>query len=128
MVRVLHVDPDPVARAGLARRIVRMEGIELVGSVGDADEARDVLEHGGSDVVLVDLHLRQTEECRLCQELRALTDVPVIAHVSFMTEERWQRLSAAGASAYLLRRIDTDRFRLELTRLATGTDGTRQGA
>jgi DNA-binding NarL/FixJ family response regulator len=118
VVRVLLVDSDAEARGGLVRRIERIAGIELVGAAGDADGARALLDSNTPDVVLADLHRRDAQEEQLCRELRRLTRAPLVVLASFMTPDRWEQVKAAGATAYLLKHIDTDQLGRELEGLA----------
>ena len=114
-VRVLLVDVEDEARAGLAQRLRRIEGIELVGAARDTPEAaRLLLEAKEVDVVLVDVHHADGSEVALCQELRALVSSPLVALASFMTPERWKPLERAGVNDCLLKHVDTDRLGREL--------------
>jgi DNA-binding NarL/FixJ family response regulator len=112
--RVLLVDADAQARAGLAQRLGRIRDIDLVGAAGDVDEASRLLDGNHVDLVLVDLHQQNGSEIALCQGLRPLIEGPLVALASFMTPERWEPLERAGVNDCLLKRVDTGRLGREL--------------
>jgi two-component system response regulator CitB len=118
MVRVLLVDDDAEALSSLSRLIQRMPDVELIGGAAGVSEARELLRGTAPDVVLVDLHRRQDGEEQLCRDVTLLTDAPVVVLASFMTPERWDRVRAAGATRYLLKRIGTEHLGRELQRFA----------
>ena len=120
-VSVLLIDNEDDARAALADRLLRLPGVELVAAVRDEREAGSALRQAEPDVLLVDLHSRHGEGdgVRLCSELRSMASEPLLVLTSFMTDERWQRLQAAGATSYLLKRVDGGH--LERTLLLMGT-------
>ena len=115
--RVLLVDVEDEARTGLAQRLRRIEGVELVGAARDTSEATRLVDGNEIDVVLVDLHQRDGSEVALCQELRTLVPAPLVALASFMTPERWAPLERAGVNDCLLKHVDTDRLGRELLRV-----------
>ncbi|MEX2159854.1 MAG: response regulator [Dehalococcoidia bacterium] len=116
-IRVLLVDEDSKTRAAIADRIGRMEGMELAGAAGDVQGVRDLLHSAQTDVILLDLHQYDGQDGGVCRSIRALTDLPVIVLASFMTVERWQEASAAGATAYVLKNIDTEQLSREIKEL-----------
>ncbi len=113
-VRVLLVDANDESRAGLAQRLRRTRGIELIGEAHDAAEAAQVLAHSEPDVVLVDLH-----------GWDRLVSAPLAVLGSFMTPERWEELRQAGATDFLLRHVDTNRLGRALAKL--GMQSRRPG-
>ena len=115
--RVLLVDVEDEARAGLAQRLRRIEGVELVGAARDVTEVTRLLDGKEVDVVLVDLHQRDGSEAALCRELHRLVPAPLVALASFMTPERWAPLERAGVNDCLLKHVDTDRLGRELLRV-----------
>ena len=119
-VRVLLVDNHESARVALAERLRRDGRLELVGAVAGTEEAQRVLDGTPVDVVLLDLHTRRHDGAGECRMLRALTDAPLVLLVSFMTPEHWEELRQAGASAHLLKHIDTQKLSGEIARLASG--------
>ena len=120
-VSVLLIDNEDDARATLAERLLRFRDVQLVGAVRDEREAGSALSRAEPDVLLVDLHSRHGEGdgVRLCSELRKMALEPLLVLTSFMTDERWQRLKAAGVTSYLLKRVDSERLERQLVLMGT---------
>ncbi len=125
-VRVLLVDDHDDARTTLARRLSRDRRLELIGAAASLKDAANLLPDAQPDIVLLDMHGLGQHGVDACRTLRSLTDAPVVAFASFMTPELWAAAREAGAVAYLLKHIDTERISRELVRLAErhrgGTD------
>lgn len=115
-VRILLFDDEDVARVGLATRLNRLPGLEVIASVRDEHEAADVLTQQEADVVLVDLHSHsgEGEGPAMCARLREMVSAPLVVLTSFMTPERWGELEAAGVDRYLLKRVDSEALEREL--------------
>lgn len=118
--RLLLIDNDESSRVTLSNRLQRADELRLMGAAGDLADASAILAQSKADVVLVNLHRREGdgEEIDFCRELCRLSDVPVIALVSFMTPERWSKVQQAGVAAYVLKLVDSERLAGELVRLA----------
>ena len=56
-IRVVVVDDHPVVRDGTAALLAAQDGIEIAGTAGSIEEARQVLATVASDVVLLDIRL-----------------------------------------------------------------------
>ena len=56
-IRVVVVDDHPVVRDGTAALLAAQDGIEVAGTAGSIDEARQVLAAVAADVVLLDIRL-----------------------------------------------------------------------
>ena len=56
-IRVVVVDDHPVVRDGTAALLAAQDGIEVAGTAGSIDEARQVLATVAADVVLLDIRL-----------------------------------------------------------------------
>ena len=115
--RVLLVDANDDSRAGLAERLRRMRGLELVGQACDAADAAQIIGRTEADVVLIDLHGVDDAPADLCRALRSLIPAPLAVLASFMTPPRWEQLQEAGATQYLLKQVDTDGLRRALHEL-----------
>ena len=57
VVRVAVVDDHPVVRDGTAALLARQPGIEVAGTAGSLEEARELLSGAEVDVVLLDIRL-----------------------------------------------------------------------
>jgi len=121
-VSVLLIDDEDDARATIADRLRRFQSVALVGAVRDVRKAARALTNADPDVLLVDLHSRQREDdgVELCGELRRMACAPLVVLVSFIANERWQRLRAAGVTRCLLKRIDSGCLEREL--MLAGTE------
>lgn len=122
MLRLLLVDEGAAAGPGLWRRLARTARLDLVGSASTIEEARGLLQRASVDVVLVDSYSSPDDFGR-CRELRALTDVPIVVLASIMTPQRWSEARRAGASAYVLKTIDTSALVRELERISDDHNG-----
>ena len=84
MTRVLVVDDHPLFRDGLAGMIATLSDVELVGSVGSAEEALAELHQTAPDVILMDLNLpgvSGVEATRRALEIAPSTAILVISMV-----------------------------------------------
>jgi two-component system response regulator (stage 0 sporulation protein A) len=126
-VRVLLIDKEDEARTALAERLGRLRGLDLVGAARNEQEVAQTLTNAQPDILLVDLHSGDLDGdgVRLCSELRKLASVPLVVLTSFMTNERWQRLRAAGVTQCLLKQVDSERLERELVRAGTAHGSDR---
>jgi DNA-binding response OmpR family regulator len=73
---VLVVDDEPIVRNVVVRYLQR-EGYETL-EAGDGDSARELLERGQAELVVLDLMLPGTDGLALCRWIRSRSDLPVI--------------------------------------------------
>lgn len=102
--RVLVVDDHPVYRDGLITALAPVTAIEVVGSVGDGEEAVAAVGRLAPDVVLMDLHMPGTNGIESTRRITA--DHPGVAVlVLTMLEDDGSLYAAmrAGARGYLLK-------------------------
>jgi DNA-binding NarL/FixJ family response regulator len=108
-LRVLLVDDHEVVRRGLRALLEAQDGIEVVGEV---DTAADVVRQVGfnsPDVVVMDVRLPDGSGVEATRKVRQrFPDVAVLILSSFADEEALMSSIEAGASGYLLKRIDTE--------------------
>jgi DNA-binding NarL/FixJ family response regulator len=108
-LRVLLVDDHEVVRRGLRALLDAQDGIEVVGEV---DTAADVVRQVGfnsPDVVVMDVRLPDGSGVEATRRVRQrYPDVAVLILSSFADEEALMSSIEAGASGYLLKRIDTE--------------------
>jgi len=119
--RVFLIDGHDDARDALAERLLRSQGLELVGAADSVERAAELLGAAQPDVVLLDVpaHDGGVETCRA---VRKLTDRPIIISTTFLTPELWAAARAAGATDYILKQIDSGRLGREIERIASGGD------
>ncbi len=108
-LRILLVDDHEVVRRGLRALLEAQDGIEVVGEV---DTAADVVRQVGfnsPDVVVMDVRLPDGSGVEATRKVRQrFPDVAVLILSSFADEEALMSSIEAGASGYLLKRIDTE--------------------
>jgi DNA-binding response OmpR family regulator len=76
MATVLVVDDEPIVREVVVRYLAR-EGHRTL-EAGDGDGARDAIESGAPDLVVLDVMLPGTDGLELCRWIRSSSDLPVI--------------------------------------------------
>ena len=76
MATVLVVDDEPIVREVVVRYL-QHEGYETL-EAGDGDRARELLEAGPPDLVVLDIMLPGPDGLSLCRWIRARSDLPVI--------------------------------------------------
>ena len=112
MRATLLVVEDNRLNLQLVRDILEYRGhqVEFATTV---QEARDRLQSGRPDLVLLDIQLPGGGGEQLLQEIRrsaALGDLPVIAMTALAMEGDRERLLSAGFDGYLSKPIDTRTF------------------
>lgn len=107
-IRVAIVEDDP-AQLALAAKILRSDGLEVVGAWENARAALYGLASRTADVVVVDLQLPDLPGAELTKEIAAMDRSPAIV-VLTAHGERAVALEAlkAGASGYLLKGAPED--------------------
>ncbi len=117
-VRVLLVDAHEEARQSLVRRLESDGRVTVAAHVSTVEEAGVVVRGAQCDLALMNVQSHDNESITRCQELRRLTEIPLIVLASFMTFEHWQALSQAGAADYLLKNANSQRLCSAIVRLA----------
>jgi DNA-binding NarL/FixJ family response regulator len=106
MIKIAIVDDHPGVRTALEKLISGSEGLELVGSYGDAQEAIVLIPLMKPDIVLMDIHLGGDLSGIDC--IRHLKkDYPELLFIICTVYEDDERIFdalCAGASGYLLKR------------------------
>lgn len=105
-VRVLVVDDQQLMRDGLASLLSIQEGIEVVGTAADGQEAIDQALRLQPDVVLMDVRMPVMDGITATGHLRRqLPACQVLMLTTFDDEEYIVKALIAGASGYLLKDI-----------------------
>jgi DNA-binding response OmpR family regulator len=76
MTTVLVVDDEPIVRDVIVRYLKR-DGFATL-EAADGDRARELIEKGGPELVVLDLMLPGTDGLELCRWIRSRSDLPVI--------------------------------------------------
>ena len=109
MIRVLLVDDQALARAGLKMILGPEDGFEVVGECGDGAAALSTVaalrrSGGGPDVVLMDVRMRGMDGVEATRRLRAKPDgPPVLILTTFDDDEILSAALRAGAAGFLLK-------------------------
>ncbi len=109
MIRVLLVDDQALARAGLKMILGPEDGFEVVGECGDGAAALSTVgmlrrSGGGPDVVLMDVRMRGMDGVEATRRLRGEPDgPPVLILTTFDDDEILSAALRAGAAGFLLK-------------------------
>ena len=107
--RIYIIDERESVRRALGDRLAQTASVTVVGDAGDASRALQALHEGGVDVVLVEIKRGDGLGLELVRQLSASSKAPrVIVLTSYPTD--WEEAAAkrAGASAYLLKDLNTE--------------------
>jgi DNA-binding NarL/FixJ family response regulator len=103
-VRVLLVDDQQLARAGLRMILCPEEGFEVVGECADGAEVPAAVADVRPDVVVMDVRMPRVDGAEATRRLRAAPDAPpVLVLTTFRDEEVLSAALRAGASGFLLK-------------------------
>jgi DNA-binding NarL/FixJ family response regulator len=104
MIRVLLAEDHPVVRAGIESLLAVAEDVEVVGGVGDGEEAVELAAELQPDVVLIDLSMPRLDGiAATAQIVAARPDARVVVLTAFADRERILGALDAGALGYLLK-------------------------
>jgi DNA-binding NarL/FixJ family response regulator len=120
-IRVLIVEREPLFRRGLAGCLAMDEGLQLVGSVGSADEGYKMADELLPDVTLVGTTLNDAPGLNTATEFRRrFPSIAVIVVAAQETDDELFAAIRAGASAYCGQDIDETKLITLIKRSATG--------
>ena len=109
MIRVLLADDQRVVREGLGTVLGLLEGIELVGTAADGEEAVALAARHDPDVVLMDLRMPNMDGLQATRALRRQgCSVPVIALTADPATLRRAEALEAGCDACLSKPFKVD--------------------
>lgn len=123
-VRVVVVDDHPVFRQGFAALLASMEGVSVVGTAGDGQQALDLVSSLGPDaldVVVMDVQMPVLDGVSATRQLLA-SHPSLGVLVLTMSEEDSTVLDAirAGARGYLLKGAEPDEILKAINSVAAG--------
>ncbi len=105
-VRVLVVDDEQLIREGIASLLGIQEGIAVVGTATNGDEAVAQAEALAPDLILMDVHMPVMDGIEATERVRnSLPDCQVVMLTTFDDDEYIVRSLRAGACGYLLNDI-----------------------
>jgi DNA-binding NarL/FixJ family response regulator len=120
-IRVLIVEREPLFRRGLAGCLAMDEGLQLVGSVGSAEEGYKMADEQLPDVTLVGTTLNDAPGLATATEFRRrFPSIAVIVVAALETDDELFAAIRSGASAYCGQDIDETKLITLIKRSATG--------
>ncbi|MBK5265837.1 MAG: response regulator transcription factor [Acidimicrobiia bacterium] len=120
-IKLLLVDDHELVRRGIRALLEAQEDFEVVGEAGTVAEAIRRTGYHSPNVVILDLRLPDGSGVEACREIRSRwPDVRVLMLTSYADEEALMSAIMAGASGYVLKRIDGSALVENIRRVATG--------
>jgi two-component system LytT family response regulator len=115
MIRVVVVDDEPIARAGVIRLLSEVSGFVLVGEAASGTEAVAVIEESKPDLVLLDVQIPELNGFEVLRQLE-LEPLPLIVFVTAYDEYALRAFDVSAVD-YLLKPFDRERFQAALQRV-----------
>jgi DNA-binding NarL/FixJ family response regulator len=120
-VRVLLADDQRLVRESLGTLLGLLDGIQLVGSASDGEEAVALAAEHGPDVVLMDLRMPRLDGIEATRLLRERQPgVRVIALTTYADDESVLGALRAGARGYLTKDASGEDIRAAIITVAAG--------
>jgi serine/threonine-protein kinase len=117
--RILIADDDPDWREIIGTSLAARFPHAFIDQVGDGVAALEAFETQPYSVVLVDLEMPEIDGAKLTLLLRSLDAserTPIIVLTAAGGPREWQRLSALGADAFLIKPVNADDVELVIRR------------
>jgi DNA-binding NarL/FixJ family response regulator len=115
-IRVLLADDQRVVREGLGTLLGLLDGIELVGTAADGEEALALAAEHAPDVVLMDLRMPRMDGIEAIRRLQ----VPAIALTTYADDASVLGALRAGARGYLTKDAGAEDIRAAVQAVAGG--------
>jgi CheY-like chemotaxis protein/anti-sigma regulatory factor (Ser/Thr protein kinase) len=119
---VLYVEDNPSNLRLVERVLAERGGVDLL-TTAEGEEVQRLVHRHQPELVLLDLHLPDTDGEEVLRRLKAdprTADVPVVVVSADVTPEHIQRMLAAGAREYLTKPLDVAQFRAVVDNLLVG--------
>jgi len=121
VIRVLLADDQRVVREGLGTLLGLLEGIELVGTAADGEEAVALAAQHDPDVVLMDLRMPRVDGIEAIRRLSARGERPAaIALTTYADDASVLGALRAGARGYLTKDAGAEEIRAAVEKVARG--------
>jgi DNA-binding NarL/FixJ family response regulator len=121
VIRVLLADDQRVVREGLGTLLGLLEGIELVGTAADGEEAIALAGQHAPDVVLMDLRMPRVDGIEAIRRLAERGDRPrTIALTTYADDASVLGALRAGARGYLTKDAGAEEIRAAVEAVARG--------
>jgi DNA-binding NarL/FixJ family response regulator len=120
-IRTLLIDDHPLVVDGLQSALGRNSAIEIVGTAGSLNGARETLDATSPDVVLLDLRLPDGSGTELLAEYQKRDDGPAFIVLStYMTTQYVNAAIALGAAGFLLKTSPSEEIVAAIVEVAGG--------
>jgi DNA-binding NarL/FixJ family response regulator len=121
VIRVLLADDQRVVREGLGTLLGLLEGIELVGTAADGEEAVSLAAEHDPDVVLMDLRMPRVDGVEAIRRLAARGERPrAIALTTYADDASVLGALRAGARGYLTKDAGAEEILAAVQAVARG--------
>jgi len=109
-VKILLVDDHPLFREGL-QNLLSAHGIEVLGTADDGLEALEKARALRPDVILMDVQMPRCDGLAATRLIKAeMPDVKIVMLTVSEEDEDLFEAIKSGASGYLVKSLDADRF------------------
>lgn len=122
MIRVLVVDDQPLARAGISALVEAEPDLEVVGTAADGVEALRVLPESSPDVICLDIRMPGMDGIELARRVAGM-DEPrpaILILTTFDVDDDVFRALEAGVSGFLLKDSEPDELVRAIRSIAAG--------
>ena len=119
VIRVLLADDQRVVREGLGTLLGLLDGIELVGTAADGEEALALAAEHAPDVVLMDLRMPRMDGIEAIRRLSAI-GTAAIALTTYADDASVLGALRAGARGYLTKDAGAEQIRAAVEAVARG--------
>jgi DNA-binding NarL/FixJ family response regulator len=115
------VDDQRVVREGLGTLLALLDGVDVVGTAGDGDEAVELAAVARPDVVLMDLRMPRCDGVEATRRLRELDPgIKVLMLTTYADDRSVVDALRAGARGYLTKDAGADEIQRALEQLTLG--------
>jgi DNA-binding NarL/FixJ family response regulator len=120
-LRLVLVDDHEMVVHGLTAMLSHFEDVQIVGSATSLDAARSMVAAEAPDVVLCDVRLGKDSGLDLCREITTSYPPTKVVLLTVYDDEHYlYQALRAGASGYILKRIDGRELVAQLHRVLEG--------
>ena len=120
-MRILIVDDHEIVRNGLTLLFNRQKGFDIVGEAGSVAEAVRIAAATAPDIVIMDVRLPDGTGIEACRDIRSANpETKILMLTSYSDDKALFDSIMAGASAYLLKQVESKALVDAVTRVANG--------
>jgi len=121
LMKILIVDDHEVVRMGLRTLLEHQGGLKIVGEAGTAAEAIKKAMELKPDLVLMDVRLPDESGIEACRQIRSADPgIQVLMLTSYSSDEAIFAAIMAGASGYLLKRLESEQLYTSIIAISQG--------